>query len=154
MILKIVQTGELWGDAHTYAQPRRMGCGEDPRVPGEQPGTEVSSREPAGDLRLDSSHAGGAGVFPSEEKGAWFDPRLPAQGDRAELGSVDAVDPAVPARGRPEGSAQNAAQVSHHLHAGRRGAIGRNRPAASTLERTGDAVPVRTRREAVWRFQV
>src|SRR6267143_3376191 len=102
MILKTAKTGELWVDANSHAQHRRMGPGKDPRVPGEQSGIGVPSREPAGTVCLDASHIGSAGVFPPEEKGAGLDPRLPAQGEPPKSGSSDALDPAVPARGRPE----------------------------------------------------
>src|SRR5712692_1558040 len=153
MILKTAQTGELWLDANSHAQPGRMGPGQDPRVPGEQPGAGVRGREPAGTVRLDASHAGGAGVFPPKEEGAGLDPRLLAQGEPAELGPCDALDPAVPARRGDPDPVQNTPTLCHHLHPRRCGTSGRNRPAASASEWTGDALPVRTRLEAVWRFQ-
>src|SRR6266571_7049424 len=154
MILKTAKTGELWVDANSHAQPRRMGPGENPWIPREQSRTRDSSREPAGVIRLDSSHPGGARILPFEEEGARDNPRLPAQGEPAELGSSDALDPAVPARRRPEEPAQNAPPLSHHLHPGRCGTSGRNRPAASAPEWTGHAVSVRTSLETIWRFPV
>src|SRR5258707_4080905 len=150
MILKTAQTGELWGDAHTYAQPRTMGCGEHPRISGEQPGPGVRHREPAGAVRLDSGHAGGARVLSSEEERARLNPGVSAQGEPLQPGASGAPDPAVPAGGRDPKPAQDPAPLSHHLHAGRRGVVGRNRPAASASERAGHALPVRTRLETIW----
>src|ERR1700747_203547 len=154
MILKTAQTGELWGDAHTYARPRRMGWGEDPRISGEQSGTGVRHREPAGAVWLDSGHAGGARVLSSEEERAWVDPGVSAQGEPVQRSPADALDPAVPRRGRAPEPAPEPAPFPHPLHAGRCGAAGRNGPAASASERTGHQVPVRTRLEAVWRCPV
>src|SRR5579864_8816871 len=154
MILKTDQTGELWGDAHTYAQPRRMGCGEDPRISGEQSGIGVRHREPAGTVWLDSGHAGGARVLSAEQERARVDPGVSAQGEPVQLGASDALDPAVPPRGRDPEPAPEPAPFSHPVHGGRCGAAGRNGPATSASERTGHEVPVPTRLEAVWRGPV
>src|SRR5260221_4214204 len=141
MILKTGRSGELWVNADSHARPRRMGPGEDARVLGKQPGTGVSNREPAGVIRLDSSHAGGAGVLSPEEEGAWGDPRLPAQGESAESGSSDALDPAVPAGRHFVKRAPKPPPVSHHPHEGGLGTSGRNRPAPSPVEPDAATMP-------------
>src|ERR1700694_1559617 len=100
MSMKTARTGELWVDANSDAEPRRMEPGEDPRVPTERSRIRVSSREPAGAIGLDTGHTGGAGVLSPEEEGARVDPRLPEPGDQVEPGSSDTLDPAVQACGR------------------------------------------------------
>src|SRR6266852_2364045 len=154
MIMKTARTGEQRVDANADARPPRVEPREDPRVPAERSRIRVSSRKPAGAVWLDSGHPGGAGVLSPEEEGARVGPRLPEPGDPVGPGSSDPLDPAVPARWHAPRPIQNTPLFCHHLHAGRCGAGGRNRPPASTSERPGDAVPVRAGLETIWRSPV